>query len=211
MSVFISIKDAWKAEKTSTRREREGEKCIPSVFLSIFGHKRFKAILNSAEPWLKRNIIHRQNKTHKFSDYPLLNCHCVQLFCWCCCRCCSFFSQNAHTDTERRMCPKPFERIADHKADFRLLFTCFFYHEFFLPPSFQLVYIFFFWLCLFRLFDQRREWRHWHVSMMMDKCQITVFHNERKLLRPNVPIAFHADAFRELTKHSSNNSSSSGV
>lgn len=57
------------------------------------------------------------------------------------------FFQNAHTgtDTERRMsCPKPFERIADHKADSRLLFTYFSYHELLLPLSVRIVYVFFF-------------------------------------------------------------------
>lgn len=37
-----------------------------------------------------------------------------------------FFPKRKHTEreTERRMSPNPFERIADHKADSRLLFTC---------------------------------------------------------------------------------------
>lgn len=89
--MFITIKDAWKAEKTA---HAEKEECIPSVFLLIFGHKRFKHTLNSAEPGLKRNIMHRQNKTHKFSDYPLLNSLCIRHLCCCC----SFFIQ---TQTQR--------------------------------------------------------------------------------------------------------------
>lgn len=155
--MFITIKDAWKAEKTA---HAEKEECIPSVFLLIFGHKRFKHTLNSAEPGLKRNIIHRQNKTHKFSDYPLLNFLCIRHLCCCC----SFFIQtqtqrHRKTDESKAIWKNCWPQSRFQATVYMPRFLC---HELFLPLSFGLVYVDF-WLCLFRLFDQRREWRQWHV------------------------------------------------
>lgn len=104
------------------KKQQQREKRIPSVFLSNFDTKGLK-IYNKL--CIKRKKHMEKNKTHKFSDYPLLNFLCIQHFCCFCC-CCSLFSQT-YTQAERRMSLKPFERITyDHKADSRLLFTFFF-------------------------------------------------------------------------------------